>query len=69
MDRADPSIYLARAEGKLRLWHRLVGVTYYPILTFSPEAEELLMEKLGVLLKDYHDRESELHTGSESIIY
>lgn len=72
MNRNDVSIYLDRAGGeptKLRLWHRLVGVTYYPILTFSPEAEELLIEKLTVLLKDYHDFTSELHTGSESIIY
>lgn len=71
MDRGNPSIYLQRDEGttRIKVWHRLVGTMYYPMVTFSQEAEALFIEKLSVLLKDYHDRTSELHTGDEAIIY
>lgn len=63
------SIYLLRDKGKLTLNHRLQAGSYYSMATFSPEAEELLMEKLNTLFKDYRDRTSQLYTGTEPLIY
>lgn len=64
----DIGVWIKRVGGMLVLYCR-IGSEYQPVLTFSPEAENDLVEKLRVLLWDYTHPTSPLYTQEDRVQY